>query len=128
MSSIFTATGSWGTWTTVLAAVVVLLLSFSIAGWSWGRWGVAGDHPYRRAFGAISRWGMTLFAVGLLMLIFIYERGLYLSSPLVVIGWGLFFLWWLWVVGLAIRRYPATLRMYHDELRRQRWLGKKKKR
>lgn len=120
--SLLTSQGGWSPWLLWVAVAVGVLLVFSLGLWV-GSQRLKRDHPGRVRLLSLGRWGSALFMLGLLVIGVRYQRALYLSSPLVFVGWLVLFGWWCWsLVFWRLRLYPAERERYRELQRRGRWL------
>lgn len=122
VGSLLTSQGTWSPWLLWVAVAIAVLLVSSLALWTWSR-RLKRDHPGRGRLLALGRWGSALFVLGLLVIGVRYQGALYLSSPLVFLGWLTLFGWWLWSLAFwRLRLYPAERDRYRELQRRERWL------
>jgi O-antigen/teichoic acid export membrane protein len=122
---IFVARGAWHPALTVVALVLATMLLVAIVFWLIGQRNRA--HPRGRLWERVASRGVAVAVVGLIVLGVRYQRALYLSSPLVLLGWLAGFFWWF---GDALYRtfkiYPREREEYLQAERRARWLKKRR--
>lgn len=126
VDSTFTSQAGWnGFFTVVFWLMLVLLLANMVLLWRSRRW--PGNHPRRELLGRMGKWGVAVGLLGLVALWFRYENALYLSAPLIQIGWVVVFFWWAWE-GWKYRRrtYPIEMKKYEEVARKARWLPARK--
>ena len=128
-NAIFTSKASWQPYLAVFLLINILLLACLPVARLWAARRFPGNHPTRLLITGLAAWGPWLAVLGLLVLFFRYQQAFYLSSPLVLFGWILLFVWWMeYQFRYIFRTYPREKASYAESLRRQKWIPVKRKR
>jgi hypothetical protein len=127
-NTIFNSKASWQPYLAVFLVINILLLVCLPVVRIWVARKFPGNHPTRLLITGMNAWGPWLAVLGLVVLFFRYQQALYLSSPLVLFGWIVLFVWWFeYQLKYLLKVYPKEKERYAESLRRQKWIPTKRK-